>query len=240
VLYACIIVAGIIAAGAGTSFGGGASDAEAVAVAFLAVAAFVVLFGYHVLFEVLGSGRTPGKRTLGLRVVDERGGPIRFRASAIRNLVRLADLQPIFSYGVGMTAIVLHPRSQRLGDVAAGTLVIRDRRSVTPTPLAALALVHAQTPYPPTGWGPFRHRPPAAPSAPAGVGPLWDLSAVSDAEADVVRQFLMRRWTLRHDARQHLATGLASRIAPRIPGLTPGAPPEWLLENLALALDARR
>jgi hypothetical protein len=198
---------------------------------------------------------------MGLRVVDERGAPVRFRASAVRNLVRLADLQPLILHGVGMVTMILHPRSQRLGDIAAGTLVIRDRRAVTPTPLAAPVMVHGvhnlgqihngqtihtvhtvhdRTPYPPPGWGPVRPGRIPRPSPNAGGGPLWDLSAVSDAEADVVRQFLMRRWTLRSDARAHLAARLVERIAPRIPGVAPGAPAEWLLEHVALSLDARR
>ncbi len=224
------------------------SDSEAVVVALVAIMTFVVLFGYHVAFEVLGAGRSPGKRTMGLRVVDEQGGPVRFRASAIRNLVRIADLLPGL-YGIGMVTIVLHPRSQRLGDIAAGTLVVRDRRAVTPTPLAAPAILHGHTPYPPAGWVPSRPGGGAplgwsAGSGPGGAagagGPLWDLSAVSDAEADVVRQFLMRRWKLRADARAHLAAGLVERIAPRIPGVAPGTPSEWLLEHVALSLDARR
>lgn len=249
VFYALFTLAAFIVGLSGSAMAAD-SDSEAIVVALVAIIVFLLLFGYHVAFEVLGAGRSPGKRTMGLRVVDERGGPVRFRASAIRNLVRIADLLPGV-YGIGMVTIVLHPRSQRLGDIAAGTLVVRDRRSVTPTPLAAPAMLHGHTPYPPAGWVPScpdRGAPVgwtptswAGPGRVAGAqGPLWDLSAVSDAEADVVRQFLLRRWKLRSDARAHLAAGLVDRIAPRIPGVAPGTPPEWLLEHVALSLDARR
>ena len=78
------------------------------------------------LFEVLGGGRTPGKRWTGLRVVRSGGRRSRFTRSAMRNILRLIDILPGF-YGVGMAVIFVTPHNQRLGDLAAGTLVVRDR-----------------------------------------------------------------------------------------------------------------
>ena len=94
------------------------------------LAAFAVLWGYFTYFEGFHNGRTPGKARVGLRVVHEGGHPLTLRGAAIRNLVRVVDLQPAFSWMVGGVVMMLHPRTQRLGDIAAGTLVIRDRGGI--------------------------------------------------------------------------------------------------------------
>ena len=94
---------------------------------------FVVIFGYDILFEVLSSGRTPGKRLNGLRVVRVGGFPIGFLASAIRNTLRLIDFLPS-AYLVGCVAILVTEHNQRLGDLAAGTLVVRERKATSTLP----------------------------------------------------------------------------------------------------------
>ncbi len=90
---------------------------------------FLILWGYYLYFETLWNGETPGKRLLGLRVIKDGGYPVDFRAVVIRTLVRAADLLPgvpvLPLYGFGIVSALLHPRYQRLGDMAAGTLVIR-------------------------------------------------------------------------------------------------------------------
>lgn len=88
---------------------------------------FVLTWGYFVYWEGYHNGRTPGKRWVGLRVIHDGGHPLTVRGAAIRNLVRVVDAQPMFTWMVGGAAMMLHPRTQRLGDMAAGTLVIRDR-----------------------------------------------------------------------------------------------------------------
>lgn len=87
------------------------------------LAFFLVDWFYPVLFEVLGDGSTPGKRALGLRVVQDNGTPVGWGASLIRNLMRSADLLP-FAYGAGLVCMLCHPQFRRLGDIAAGTLVV--------------------------------------------------------------------------------------------------------------------
>lgn len=99
--------------------------------AILTVVTFVIIWGYFVLFEGLRDGQTPGKRAMGLRVVHQNGFPIALGASAIRNLIRIIDLQPGLTGVVGGLFILLHPRAQRPGDLAAGTVVIRERTSET-------------------------------------------------------------------------------------------------------------
>lgn len=95
-------------------------------IAFLVLGQFAVLWGYYVLFEGLRDGQTPGKRIYRLRVVREGGYSVTFGASALRNLVRILDLQPGFFYLVGLGSMLATKRSRRLGDLAAGTIVVRE------------------------------------------------------------------------------------------------------------------
>lgn len=91
---------------------------------------FVVWWLYPVLFEVLRGGATPGKRAVGIYVAHADGTPVGWSASLVRNLLRVVDFLPLL-YGLGLATLLLSPRFQRLGDLAAGTLVLyrRDRRA---------------------------------------------------------------------------------------------------------------
>jgi uncharacterized membrane protein SpoIIM required for sporulation/uncharacterized RDD family membrane protein YckC len=89
---------------------------------------FALFWGYFVFYEGFREGQTPGKRRLGLRVVQEGGYPLTLRGAAVRNLMRVIDVQPLPSWLLGGAFIMLHPRAQRLGDIAAGTIVVRERR----------------------------------------------------------------------------------------------------------------
>jgi uncharacterized RDD family membrane protein YckC len=91
-------------------------------------------WSYFVLFDMLSGGRSLGKLAAGLRVVRDGGLPITFRASAVRNLLRIVDYLPT-SYLVGLTSIVVSPEGKRLGDLAAGTLVVRLDRPAPAPPL---------------------------------------------------------------------------------------------------------
>ena len=91
---------------------------------------FVVSWWYMVLFEVLNHGRSPGKQWMGLRVVQDDGTPIGWSASLLRNLLRFVDLLP-FGYFLGAISCLQHPSFKRLGDLAAGTLVIYREQPLT-------------------------------------------------------------------------------------------------------------
>lgn len=84
---------------------------------------FLVTWWYMVLFEVFNQGRSPGKQMLGLRVVHDDGTPIGWAASLTRNLLRFVDILP-FGYALGIISCLNHPAFKRLGDIAAGTLVV--------------------------------------------------------------------------------------------------------------------
>ncbi|MEE9102407.1 MULTISPECIES: RDD family protein [Pseudomonas] len=95
---------------------------------------FVMTWWYMVLFEVLNQGRSPGKQMMGLRVVHDDGTPIGWSASLLRNLLRFADILP-FGYALGLLSCLSNPAFKRLGDLAAGTLVIyRDPPPGRPQP----------------------------------------------------------------------------------------------------------
>ncbi|WLG83682.1 RDD family protein [Pseudomonas cucumis] len=91
---------------------------------------FVVSWWYMVLFEVLNQGRSPGKQWMGLRVVHDDGTPIGWSASLLRNLLRFVDMLP-FGYFLGAISCLQHPTFKRLGDLAAGTLVIYREQPLT-------------------------------------------------------------------------------------------------------------
>jgi len=154
----------------------------------------IVLVGYDIAFETLAQGRTPGKRSAGLRVVREGGGPVDVASSAIRNVLRLIDGLPL-SYAPTIVSIAVTPRNQRPGDLVAGTLVIRER-------LAAASVERAD---------------PAAGPAREAAG--WDVSAVDAGQLAMVRSFLARRYGLRPDARERLAEQLAAGLRPRVGGV---------------------
>ena len=179
------------------------------------VAVFFVQFGYDVLFEVLASGRTPGKRWTGLRVVKKGGTPVGFLASALRNILRIVDSLPGF-YLVGMLSVMFTANNQRLGDLAAGTIVVRERRQSTALP------------------------PPTVTSGPAPAdSALYDVSAVSAEELATVRRFLERRAALTPEARDRLARDMATRLGPKVVGPPRRWEPEAFLEYLVAAKAAR-
>lgn len=207
-LYALLIVMGMTAVEAGPGY----------VVAFGAVVVFLVMFGYDIAMEVWNSGRTVGKIAVGLRVVRDDGGPITFMGSLIRNLLRIVDgfaLVSAMLWPVGIMAILASRHNQRLGDHAAGTLVIRER---TAAPL------------------PWTHLWPAPPGSPHLA---WDVSSVTADDMATVIRFLSRRPTLDPNARQHLAGQLAGRLGPRVGGADPSWPAEMFLEGLAAAKVAR-
>ena len=96
-----------------------------IAIAVLLI--FVLLWGYFIFFELTWNGQTPGKRAAGVRVLTSRGEPVTLVHTLVRNVLRIVDALPSF-YMVGVISILVTRRSQRLGDLAAGTVVVRERR----------------------------------------------------------------------------------------------------------------
>jgi uncharacterized RDD family membrane protein YckC len=125
IFYAAAFVAGIL---------GG------IGVAFWIILLFVLEWFYPVAFELGRAGATPGKRAMGLKVVMDNGLPVTPAASLTRNLLRFADFMPL-GYGFAIVSMLLRADGKRLGDVAAATLVVHDRRSAPKATLEAVAPV---------------------------------------------------------------------------------------------------
>jgi len=189
------------------------SDRPGWVVAVVVVLVFLIVFAYDIAFETLNRGRTLGKQAAGIRVVGLTGEPVRFLASAVRNIARILDFLPGL-YLIGTISIIATERDQRVGDLAAGTLVMRDRF-------------------------PGMSRAPAPITVSAGAVATWDVSAVGPAEVQAVRQFLDRRLELTAPARNYFAADLANRLAPRVAGIPPYSHPEYVLEGIVVAKQAR-
>jgi uncharacterized RDD family membrane protein YckC len=179
---------------------------------------FAWQFGYPIGFETLRRGRTPGKALLGLRVVTVEGAPVGFRHAAVRAVVGLFELTGTVGVPAILTSLV-SAHGQRLGDLAAGTLVVRERRS------RATPEVHRFAPPP------GRER----------YAAQLDASMLGPTEYAAVRDLLVRAPQLPPDVRHRVAAQLGDALRPRVtPAPPPGIGPEDWLRCVAAAVQARR
>jgi uncharacterized RDD family membrane protein YckC len=173
-------------------------------IAIMVLVLFLVFAGYFILFEWLWGGQTPGKRLLKLRVIRDDGRPITLWEAIARNLLRVADAVPGFVlpiYSVGLIVIFLSNRDQRIGDLFAGTVVIRERTDEAPTFAETFSNPVSDAAY---------HR----------VQPRIDFQAdvrqLSEREVEVVESFLRRRWDLTERQRLWMAWRIALPIMYRL------------------------
>lgn len=189
----------------------------AVATAVQAAVVVLVFLAYPVLLETATRGLTIGKAAVGLRVVRDDGGAIRFRHALTRALVGFSaefpGLLPPLTWFASLWCMLAHPQGKRLGDIAAGTMVI-----------------HARTPV---VWGWM----PVIPPHLAGWTATLDLTALDDGLALAVRQYLVRYRFLSARARVELGTALANEVFERI---TPPPPPGRYAQELLIAVLGER
>jgi uncharacterized RDD family membrane protein YckC len=207
-------------------FSAAARHLNAASASALAVALFVlVAVGYPVAFETLSRGKSLGKLAVGIRIVSDDGGAIRFRQSLVRALaaafieIWLVPLLPIVLFGLpaGLITSLVSERHKRLGDLFAGTFAITERLPRRP----GLPPVFAVVPPPLAAWAAH-----------------LELSRLSDPSAAAAGNYLRRYFTLRPEARQQLGVRLAADVAAQISPPPPaGTPPEALL---AAVLTVRR
>jgi uncharacterized RDD family membrane protein YckC len=170
--------------------------------AVLLTSTVLIVLGYPVLLETLWRGRTLGKAMMGLRVVRDDGGPIRFRHAFVRGLVGVVLDRPGLSMGLlALVPMLASSRSKRIGDLAAGTVVVQER---VPSRVAA---------------------PPPMPPGLESWARSLDLSRLNDALALEVRQFLARNQQLAPWARQEMGDRLLGELVGRIGPPPPGVPP---------------
>jgi uncharacterized RDD family membrane protein YckC/uncharacterized membrane protein SpoIIM required for sporulation len=155
--------------------------------AVMLIAAFTLWYGYFTFFEGLRAGQTPGKRATGIRVVRDTGHPVTLAAAATRNLLRVADFLPP-PYLLGTLLVALHPRAKRLGDMVAGTVVVRDR----PIEISA---------------------PRPVPVEREELSP----PVLTDDEYRLLSRYQLRAASLDERSRARLAGGLLERFAPHSP-----------------------
>lgn len=163
---------------------------------------FAIFWGYYMVFEIVTNGQSPGKRILGLRVIKDGGYPISFADSAIRNLVRIVDFLP-FGYGIGLTAMLINGNWKRLGDLAAGTLVVKtSRKKLEITDIDSGESIRSIN-ISPQG---FQYDD-------------WiQLNMVTDAELSMIREYLSRRSTLSVPRRIELAQTIGRPIVEKMGG----------------------
>ena len=194
----------------------GASADDAAVEAIVLTLFVATVLGYPVGFETLWRGRTLGKAAMGLRVVRDDGGPIRFRHAFVRGLVGVVVDRPGLSGGLlALVPMLASKRSKRLGDLAAGTVVVQDRV-------------------------PSRRAPaPAVPVALAGWAGGLDLSGVNDALALEIRQFLNRAQQLSPAVRTEMGNQLLGQLSAVIGPMPPDVTP-WTYLQTVLAERSRR
>jgi uncharacterized RDD family membrane protein YckC len=177
---------------------------QSLAIGIAVFVVFVIFFGYFIIFEAVWNGQTPGKRALGLRVVRDGGYPVDFTAALVRNLIRVGEMMFGF-YAISAVAAIFSPENKRLGDMAAGTIVVREARMQSPTSM--LREIREEPVYAATAY-------------------------VSGDERAIVKRFLERRDSLNPDRRVELAHQLAERVRPRVPTEMQRLDDEALLERL--------
>ena len=184
--------------------------------AIAGIATFALQWGYYMVFEITTNGQSPGKRALGLRVIKVHGYPISFSDSAIRNLVRIVDFLPFF-YGAGLLAMLLNKNWQRLGDLAAGTLVVKEETKVSPNPMRTPTIQKSTFVY--ADW--------------------IQLEQLTDAELVSIREYLSRRGTLPRLRRLQLVRAIGTPIARKMGGSNPIDYEVFLEELYALKTNPR-
>src|SRR5262249_28045780 len=146
----------------------GSGSVEHASTGVVLLVAFVVEWAYYVFFETVWSGRTPGKRAFSLRVVTEKGHPLGFADSLLRNLLRAADFLP-GAYALGLVVMGRAPRFRRLGALVAGPLVVTEERFAVAGPIVL-----------------------APPASPAEIRALPQRLPLSGDELDAIELFLRR------------------------------------------------
>ncbi len=178
--------------------------------AFLLLLFALLFLGYKPFYELIWNGQTPGKRWVGIRVVSRSGMPVRFHQVLIRNLLRPVDMLPIY-YGVGLICVLVSGHRQRLGDMAADTVVVRDLQRVQ-APQVPRQLSHP---------------------AEYDLNRLRELVLrLPEPDLAPARAFWERRRDLEEPYRQQVGRQVAEGLARRLGWSEPVTEPEWFVEEV--------
>jgi uncharacterized RDD family membrane protein YckC len=160
--------------------------------ALLVLFFFLLYFGYFAFFEIIWNGQTPGKRKIGIRVIKDSGRPLTPSESIGRNLMRIVDWLPAF-YAVGMVCALFTKENKRLGDLVAGSLVVRESSFSDLKPVWQAAQATAGPALPPLG-----------------------AALLSPEESNLIDSFLNRRLDLQPDVRYRMADDILRRLRPKL------------------------
>src|SRR5713101_4913710 len=203
-----------------------ATQSDTVATLIELFGSFVVVFGYFWISEALFSGQTLGKRAFRLRVVGDRGEPLTWVQAGIRNVIRIVDFLP-YGYGVGVVVLFANGRGKRLGDLAAGTIVVKDSDHVWLWQLARATRPVPPPPPPPPGSPPV-----AMPYAPASQAELI-LRRIDPDLRRFVTSYARRRPQLPLDLRVQLAATVQASLRTALPDVFAEGGPLAALDRLA-------
>jgi len=156
---------------------------------------FILLFilgfsGYHIFFEIIWNGKTPGKRITSIKVIRDGGFPVEVTSSFIRNLIRIVDFIP-FYYFAGIISIVLCKNKKRLGDIVAGTMVIKEYADIPPPVLA----IHEEC---------------------SNCINLSCLEKITEHEYTLIRELILRHEELDMTARKSIASKIAGELMEKL------------------------
>jgi len=225
-----VFTIGLVITVAATALGALLNSAQ-VALLVGLILGFILLAGYFLISEAALSGQTLGKRTVRLRVVGDQGQPITLGQAIIRNLVRIVDFLPLL-YGIGIVTLFISGRGKRLGDFAAGTLVVRDRQRVSLYDLASTASTadpHGLATEQPVAsiWA----TPGASPST--GATPNLQSAPADPALRRLVVAYAGRREELPAVRRQALAASAEAALRRALPDVVATQGPLAALDQLA-------
>jgi uncharacterized RDD family membrane protein YckC len=183
--------------------------------AVLGIVIFAIMYGYYVYYETVWNGQTPGKRYARLRTVREGGLPVDLACAALRNLVRVVDFLPVL-YALGAVVVVASSRNKRLGDYAAGTLVVKERPA-----RPAEAAVGAESRR--------------------SLGLVKNIELVTPEEFAAAKRFVERKAELRAEVREELAGKIARPLMERLAAAPDGSVPysAFLEELVARCVEER-
>jgi uncharacterized RDD family membrane protein YckC len=230
ILSAILIVVIVIGVVTGAAVG-----SDTVATLIEVLGSFVIVFGYFWVSEGIWSGQTVGKKIFRLRAVGDRGEPLTFMQAGIRNVVRIVDFLP-YGYGVGFVVLFVNGRGKRLGDLAAGTIVVKDSDYVwlwqlpggrRPTPVSS--------PPPPPDGHPVPQSsppPPPRPYIPASAAELT-LRRIDPELRRFASSYARRRPQLSLEVRVQLASTVQSNLKTALPEVFAERGPLAALDYLA-------
>jgi uncharacterized RDD family membrane protein YckC len=225
VITVILIAITILAASLGGIFGSGG-----LAILIEIILGFILLAGYFLVSEAVWNGQTLGKRAARLRVVGDHGEPVTLGQAAIRNLVRIVDFLPVF-YAIGMLTLFINGRGKRLGDFAAGTLVVRDRERVSLYDLSSTPA--GEVAAPPPAASIWATPSPTPTTSPTSVTPSVGQPVLDTGLRRLVVAYAARREALPVARREALAQSAEPALRRALPDVVATAGPLAALDQLA-------